>query len=597
KVGDEIAVAGKAANSPTSEVKSSDTSEVFLGGQVSWQKIASIEYAGEEQVYDIEVSGTHNFVAGHYVNSRTQSVVPSTIEESLIQATDSSQKAEILQRQFGASDDVAFGGIVAHNTYISGNVGIGTTAPAAGLHVGTGGTPSFAGANDVYIQNDLEVGGTAYFGSVGATGSILPTTDNTYNLGSATYRWANLYLAPASLHISDTTGTSGAGTDYVDGSLLFSGEQFQLKTTLMGAQATGGNILLQSAYPAGGTTTPAIELKTSTDLATGDQLFRVGDSAANFLTITGAGNVGIGTTNPVQKLHVEGQCVAGDTVVYVEPPTSDIEPPSKAGFSGQEVQSSKFDVQNTAEVQEKQIKDVKEGDSVYGLNEENNSVEVFKVKALLDMGIQPVFKLKTTDGKEIKTTGNHPYLVIEKEGGDSDDTVAARKVRSLAAGDQVNQASLYSDRDVSQGRAVWLDRSDQPGSSIDSQQYCRGQRDVVDSRLCGVSLSSQRQSLRDSQLSINRQGVELSNRGTDEGGNGDSLYSTEEVSKLDNFTEKSSWKKVIYLEKGDLIAVSQIEPRTSNLEPYVLWAEIESIEYVGKEQVYDGTVDEFNKKN
>ncbi len=29
----------------------------------TWGKIASIEYVGEEQVYDIEVERTHNFVA------------------------------------------------------------------------------------------------------------------------------------------------------------------------------------------------------------------------------------------------------------------------------------------------------------------------------------------------------------------------------------------------------------------------------------------------------------------------------------------------------------------------------------------------------
>ncbi|MBF0480033.1 MAG: hypothetical protein HQL26_11180, partial [Candidatus Omnitrophica bacterium] len=42
----------------------------------------------------------------------------------------------------------------------TGNLGVGNTSPLAGLHVGTGGTPVVVGVNDVYIQNDLEVGGT-----------------------------------------------------------------------------------------------------------------------------------------------------------------------------------------------------------------------------------------------------------------------------------------------------------------------------------------------------------------------------------------------------------------------------------------------------
>ncbi|MDD1427595.1 hypothetical protein MEO94_24640, partial [Dolichospermum sp. ST_sed9] len=43
---------------------------------------------------------------------------------------------------------------------VGGNVGIGTTSPLAGLHIGTGGTPGYTGANDVYIQNDLEIDGS-----------------------------------------------------------------------------------------------------------------------------------------------------------------------------------------------------------------------------------------------------------------------------------------------------------------------------------------------------------------------------------------------------------------------------------------------------
>ena len=34
---------------------------------ILWVKIVSITFAGYEQVYDIEVEGTHNFVAGHWV--------------------------------------------------------------------------------------------------------------------------------------------------------------------------------------------------------------------------------------------------------------------------------------------------------------------------------------------------------------------------------------------------------------------------------------------------------------------------------------------------------------------------------------------------
>ena len=58
---------------------------------LAWDEIESIEYVGAEQVWDIEVEGTHNFIGNN---------------------------------------------IFAHNTYMSGNVGIGTTAPGSILALG-----------------------------------------------------------------------------------------------------------------------------------------------------------------------------------------------------------------------------------------------------------------------------------------------------------------------------------------------------------------------------------------------------------------------------------------------------------------------------
>jgi len=62
-----------------------------------------------------------------------------------------------------------------------------------------------------------------------------------------------------------------------------------------------------------------------------------------------------------------------------------------------------------------QIKDIKGSEQVLSLNEETGKIEPHKIKGLLDMGIQPVYKLTTEDGKTIRTTGNHPYLVKKKE--------------------------------------------------------------------------------------------------------------------------------------------------------------------------------------
>ncbi|MEK6706458.1 MAG: hypothetical protein AABZ06_11790, partial [Bdellovibrionota bacterium] len=60
------------------------------------------------------------------------------------------------------------------------------------------------------------------------------------------------------------------------------------------------------------------------------------------------------------------------------------------------------------------ITEVKAGDFVLSLNEATGAIEPHRINGLLDMGVKPVFKLTTEDGRTIRTTGNHPYLVKTK---------------------------------------------------------------------------------------------------------------------------------------------------------------------------------------
>ena len=73
------------------------------------------------------------------------------------------------------------------------------------------------------------------------------------------------------------------------------------------------------------------------------------------------------------------------------------------------------------------IKDVQPGDYVLSLNEDTGQIEPHRINALLDMGVKPVFKLTTEDGRTIRTTGNHPYLTTE----------GWRKVMELSAGEEI----------------------------------------------------------------------------------------------------------------------------------------------------------------
>jgi len=168
RVGDRIAVSGKFSRA------------VF-------EEITKIEHLPIEQVWDIEVEGTHNFVGN---------------------------------------------GIIAHNTYISGNLGIGTTNPGYKLEVNGSGlfTTLGVGATSplyaLYTSGNMGVGGTSYFASNVGIGTTLPDS--------------KLHIVGGDLYVASDTpafGNASAGEDlYVQGNLEVDG------TLYTAAQAIAGNL-------------------------------------------------------------------------------------------------------------------------------------------------------------------------------------------------------------------------------------------------------------------------------------------------------------------------------------------------------------------
>ena len=247
-----------------------------------------------------------------------------------------------------------------------GNVGIGTTGPTSKLHVvGSGGFG--IDTYDIRIRDNgrVYVGGT---GVADAKGSFynnagIPTFAD-YTSGS----WLD--------SISLKAGNVGIGTTVPDSKLSVRGTATQLNLQYDGSNYQTFTILSDGA------------------------LNIAQDGAAAAFAIK-SGNVGIGTTNPQGKLHVLGSCVTGDTLLPIR----------------RRRRKKSSNENNDEELWDYflcRIDEVLPGDEVLSLNEATESLRYARINKLMDMGMQEVYELTTKSGRKIQTTGEHPYLTLQK---------------------------------------------------------------------------------------------------------------------------------------------------------------------------------------
>ena len=261
----------------------------------------------------------------------------------------------------GGSGNSAFtiGSGVIYNATSSDNVGIGTSTPSSKLTVAG---DVYAGGN-ITATGTLALSGTAtstFAGGISIAGSIVPTVDNTYSLGSASLMWKDVYIGPGSLYINGqkvledvsnnivvsadlnqslvlkTTGTgdielnpSGGGLVYVKGNTIFSAGK-TVSTSDNSALSFDDGIAPSSIVIAGDTITDL----SGSNLEVSGNVLRVSNTpsftyinatsttatstfSGGALVATGGGNLGVGTSTTLAKLDVYGNAIFSGSSRYI----------------------------------------------------------------------------------------------------------------------------------------------------------------------------------------------------------------------------------------------------------------------------------------
>ena len=198
-----------------------------------------------------------------------------------------------------------------------GNVGIGTTNPLYKFNVN-----NYSGNDSYYFKSNgsatmiIDKGSTSAYGHLGfATGGsakwwlgMQNETTNYFMIGTGQDA-----VNPPYLTINYTTGNVGIGTTTPLQKLDVSANGGSgPRIRLTNPNATSRNAELQFAY--GATPTQGFEIGTDWYAVGGDDLSVGYGGATQIMVFKSGGNVGIGTTNPVYKLHVNGTFNAGTMV-------------------------------------------------------------------------------------------------------------------------------------------------------------------------------------------------------------------------------------------------------------------------------------------
>ena len=133
----------------------------------------------------------------------SRTVMKDNAQESITNYNGNARPGEIVVDQL--TNNVYIGNTNGNLTLISTGGGSGNAEPAGAVgavQLNAGGNLFGASANLTFVNNTL------------TAGNVIPAGDNVYFLGNATNRWANIWLGPGTLYITDSNIASGATAEF-----------------------------------------------------------------------------------------------------------------------------------------------------------------------------------------------------------------------------------------------------------------------------------------------------------------------------------------------------------------------------------------------
>ena len=188
------------------------------------------------------------------------------------------------------------GGVgITGNTYIGGQV---TSNGNVVITSGTATTSTSTGA--LQVSGGVGIGGGLYVGNkIVVTGNVLPSANVTYNLGSDTSRWKDLYLSGGTIYLNTASISASSGKVTITND---SGGSFSVTGSASG-QSTGtfGNLVANSGVASTSTSTGALIVTGGMGVsgaAYHGSVYDNGNRVLTSLSSSGAGNLTVSVSAP-----------------------------------------------------------------------------------------------------------------------------------------------------------------------------------------------------------------------------------------------------------------------------------------------------------